>query len=461
MTEDFLLNTAAARRLYHDHAEFLPILDYHCHVSPQEIAENKRFSSISELWLGGDHYKWRLLRAAGVDEALITGSAPDDEKFLAYASVLPRAVGNPLYHWSHLELKRYFGYDGPLNAETAREVFALCNAQLKGEAFSARGLIERSKVEFIGTTDDPLDSLAFHEALAGERAKGGFSPLVAPTFRPDKAVNIEKPGFAGYIRALCGDEAPSLAAVKAALREHLRRFAALQCRATDHGLDALHFAPCTEAQAEEILQRALEGGSLTALQQAEYRTNLLLFLGEAVFEQGLTMQLHFGVQRNVNEKMLSLLGPDTGFDVMASPDISLALSGFLNALYKKDRLPKTIVYSLNPADNAVIDSVVGAFQGGGEMRVQHGSAWWFNDTKEGILSQLSSLAQGGILGCFVGMLTDSRSFLSYARHEYFRRLLCRLIGGWVEEGELFADYGALGGLVRDVSYFNAKRFFAL
>ncbi|MDR2515561.1 MAG: glucuronate isomerase [Christensenellaceae bacterium] len=461
ISAEFLLNTAAARRLYHEYAEGLPVLDYHCHVSPQEIAEDTRFLSISALWLGGDHYKWRLMRAAGVDEALITGSAPDDEKFLAYASVLPKAVGNPLYHWSHLELKRYFGYDGPLNAETAREVFTHCNAMLRGEGFSARGLIERSKVEFIGTTDDPLDSLAFHGILAGERGKGGFSPLVTPTFRPDKAVNIEKPGFADYIHALCGEEAPSLNGVMAALRGHLQRFTALGCRSSDHGLDALCFAPCTQAQAEEILQKALAGEALTALEQAQYKTALLLFLGEAVFEEGLVMQLHFGVQRNANQRMFAFLGPDAGFDVMASPDISLALSGLLNALDQKGSLPKTIVYSLNPNDNAVIDSIIGAFQGGGEMRVQHGSAWWFNDTKEGILSQLGSFAQSGVLGCFVGMLTDSRSFLSYTRHEYFRRLLCRLLGKWLEEGELFADYAALGGLVRDLSYGNAKRFFAL
>lgn len=457
MDEDFLLEGDSAKRLYHDYAKDMPIIDYHCHVSPDEILKDACLDNLGYAWLGGDHYKWRLMRACGVPEEKITGNASWEEKFLAYAACVAKAVGNPLYHWTHLELKRFFGYDGPLNERTAPEVWALGKRILAQEDMHVRGLILRSKVYAIGTTDDPADSLMSHGALALDK---GFSVRVVPSYRPDKAVNIDKPGFAEYLSRLCGGPV-SLAELKQALLQALDRFQALGCRASDHGLDTIPYAPCTEGYAETVLQKACKGEAITPLEAEGYKTHLLLFLGEALHERDMVMQLHFGAQRNLNPPMFRALGPDTGFDSIGDTGCAAKLAGLLGALESRGALPRTIVYSLNPVDNAMIDSVIGSFQGGSLCKLQHGSAWWFNDTLHGMREQLTTLASIGLLSGFVGMLTDSRSFLSYTRHEYFRRILCGLIGGWVDRGEVYPDFDLLGKMVQDISFNNAKAYFKL
>ena len=462
ITEDFLLKTESAKKLYHGYAEGMPIADYHCHLNPREIYENKRFENVTEIWLGGDHYKWRLIRTMGTAEDKITGEADPYEKFLEFAKMLPRAIGNPMYHWTHLELKRYFGYDGVLNEETAEEVYRICNERLRSEEMSARSIIKNSGVKMIGTTDDPIDSLEWHRLLREEK---DFDVAVKPSFRPDKAVNIEKAGFAEYIGKLAAAaemKIESAADVKKALARRLDLFCSLGCCATDHGLDYVVYAPASEEKIEEIFRRAMAGETLSLEEADAYKTSVLLFLGEEYAKRGLVMQLHYGVRRNGNTKKFEELGPDTGFDCISTKECAGALVSFLDALEKKDALPKTIIYSLNPHDNELIDTVIGSFQGGGvPSKVQHGSAWWFNDTKSGMEAQLRSLANLSVLGNFVGMLTDSRSFLSYTRHEYFRRILCNLLGQWVEDGEYPNDEKALGQIVRDICYGNAARYFGL
>lgn len=456
MDEEFLLSTPSAQRLYHDFAEGLPIVDYHCHVSPEQIAKNESLVNITNAWLGGDHYKWRLMRTAGIDERFITGDAPDEEKFLRYAAIMPKAAGNPLYHWTHLELKRFFNFEEELNADTAPAVWALCNEKLQSSRMRVRGIIMDAGVYMIGTTDDPCDELPWHRSLQEDAS---FPVKVCPTFRPDKAVNIDKAGFTDYIAAFA-PRARTLADVKQALLDAMDRFGRMGCRATDHGLDYLPFAPMTDSAAEEVFARAMNGEALTRVQADGYKTNLMLFMAAQIKKRGWVMQLHYNAQRNTNSRMFAALGADTGFDTMADHACGLALTGFLNAVEQGEGLPKTIVYSLNANDNAMIDSVIGAFQGGGVPgRVQHGSAWWFNDSLHGMRAQMTSLASMGMLGAFVGMLTDSRSFLSYTRHEYFRRILCDLLGGWMENGELYPDEKRVGELIMDICFLNAKRFF--
>ena len=458
LDENFLLRTETARRLYRDYAAELPIIDYHCHIDPKEIWEDRRFENITQVWLGGDHYKWRILRSEGVPEAEITGDADDHTKFLRFAAVMPKLIGNPMYHWCHLELKRYFGFDKPLSAETAEEAWTLCNGKL--QALTVRKIIAASNVHMIGTTDDPADDLCWHAKIAADPT---VKTIVAPSFRPDKAVNPDKPGFADYICRLgkaAGMELHSAADVKRALAARLDFFCTLGCRATDHGLDRMVYAPATENEVEQVFAAAMAGETLTVEQADKYRTSLLLFLGREYARRGLVMQLHFNVQRNTNAGKFALLGPDTGFDTMADHACGQALTGFLSALDTEGLLPKTILYSLNPKDNALIGSIIGAFQGEGICgKLQHGSGWWFNDTKPGMEEQMRTLATLGIFGNFIGMLTDSRSFLSYTRHEYFRRILCDLVGAWAENGEYPADFPTLGELVRNISYFNAKSYF--
>ena len=460
LDKDFLLGTDTARRLYHDTAAAQPIIDYHCHVSPKEIYEDKHFEDLFDIWLSGDHYKWRLMRSNGVDERYITGDAPRREKFQKFAEALPRAIGNPMYHWCHLELQRYFGYEGVLNGDTAEEVWQLAAQVLARPDMGARGIIKKSNVAFVGTTDDPLDSLEWHRKIADDPT---IDTVVAPTFRPDKALNMDKPGWLEYIAALgdvVGAPITTVEQLKAALSARMDHFAACGCKASDHGLDYMVYNPAPLADA--AMQKALQGAAVTTAEIEAFKTELLLFCGAEYARRGWVMQLHYNCLRNPNSRMLAALGPDTGFDCIGPAPSCAALAGLLDSWYRADSLPRTIIYSLDPADNAFIDTLIGAFQGtevAGKM--QHGSAWWFNDNKVGMQEQLTSLANLSILGNFVGMLTDSRSFLSYTRHEYFRRILCDLIGGWVENGEYPADMATLKGLVGDICHDNAVRYFGL
>lgn len=459
INDDFLLKSDTAKRLY-EAAKDMPIIDYHCHIDPREIYENRRFDNITQVWLGGDHYKWRLMRSNGVTEDEITGDADDYTKFLRFAEMLPKAIGNPMYHWCHLELKRFFGYDGVLNGDTARRVYDLCNKKLRQDGMTVRAIIEKSNVKMIGTTDDPADDLKWHKLLTEDKS---FKTAVCPTFRPDKAVNIDKDGFADYIKKLSAAaeiDIKTVSDVKAALEKRLDYFCSLGCRATDHGLDYVVYEPASEETVNEIFKRALRGEKISQLEADRYKTELMLFLGEKIAEKGIVMQLHYGAQRNTNTVMFNKLGADTGFDCISVKNCGEALTGFLNALNVKGKLPKTIIYSLNPNDNELIDTVLGCFQGTeAQGKIQHGSAWWFGDTKSGMEAQLKSLANLSLLGNFVGMLTDSRSFLSYTRHEYFRRILCNLLGEWVENGEYPDDKITLETIVKDISYNNAKKYF--
>lgn len=457
-----MLKNKTAKRLYRSFAKDLPIIDYHCHINPKEIYEDKRFEDITEVWLGGDHYKWRLIRSNGVIEDEITGGADSKTKFLRFAQALQKSIGNPMYHWTHLELKKYFNYDGLLSADTAEEVYRLCNAKLKEPEMSARGIINASNVEMIGTTDDPIDSLEWHIKLASDAS---FKAKVLPSFRPDKAVNIEKPGFAEYIQALgnaSGIDIKSVSDVKDALTKRLDFFCEHGCKVTDHGVDYLAFSPASDSEIERIFSKAIQKEAVTADEADKYKTAVMLHLGREYAKRNVVMQIHFNVQRNPNKRLLDSIGPDTGFDCMMTKDCSIALTGFLNALDLTCSLPKTIIYSLNPADNEMIDTVIGSFQGSEVPgKIQHGAAWWFSDTKSGMEAHLRSLANLSILGNFVGMLTDSRSFLSYTRHDYFRRILCSVIGEWVEDGEYPDDEKALGEIISGICYYNAKRYFDL
>ena len=459
MDRDFLLGSDTAKTLYHDYAAPLPLVDYHCHIDPREIYENRQFENITQIWLGGDHYKWRIMRSNGVPEEYITGNAPDREKFQKFAETLPRCVGNPMYHWCHLELKAYFGYEGVLNGETAQEVWDLCNEKLK--VMRARDFIAQSKVAMIGTTDDPCSDLAYHALIANE----GLDCKVCPSFRPDPALNMHKPGFIAYIEKLgktAGMEIRTVADVKAALSARMDHFAAHGCRASDHGLDYIMYREANEDDINAALSAALAGCTVTKEQTEAYQTALLLFCGREYARRGWVMQLHFSCMRNPNSRRFAELGPDTGFDCIAVTDSCAPLYRLMDAWDKAGQLPRTVLYSLNPADNQWIDTLCGAFQDSSiPGKVQHGSAWWFNDNKVGMQDQLTSLANLGILGNFIGMLTDSRSFLSYTRHEYFRRILCNLIGTWIENGEYPRDIKTAGALVQDICYYNAARYFGL
>ena len=461
LSDDFLLNTPTARTLYHDVAAKMPIVDYHCHLDAKDIYEDVRFENITRLWLGGDHYKWRILRSNGVDEYYITGAAPDREKFQKFAETLPRCIGNPMYHWCHLELKNYFGYEGVLNGDTAEAVWNLCNEKLKQPEFSARSLIRRSNVAMVGTTDDPCSDLKWHKLLA----QTDFETKVCPSFRPDPALNCHKPGFAAYIAKLgetAGMKIHSAADVAKALSQRIDYFNDCGCRASDHGLDYVMHRIGTMDEIEAVFQKAMAGECPSVAETEIYQTYLLLHCGREYARHGWAMQLHFSCFRNPNSRMFEKLGLDCGFDCIAVTDSSAALHRLMDAWDSTNQLPKTIVYSLNPADDQWLDTLLGAYQGTEVPgKIQHGSAWWFNDNRTGMVNQMTSLANLGILGNFIGMLTDSRSFLSYARHEYFRRILCNLIGSWVENGEYPADMTTLSGLVEDICCRNSMRYFNL
>lgn len=462
MDDNFLLNNKTAEKLYHDYAKEMPIIDYHCHLNPKEIAENKKYRNITELWLGGDHYKWRAMRSNGIEERYITGDAGDKEKFLKWAETMPACIGNPLYHWTHLELRRYFGIDVLLSPETAEDIWEKCNEMLKSDEFSARGLIRRSNVKTICTTDDPVDSLEHHIALANAP---DFDVKVLPALRPDKAINIEKEGYItwiGRLEEVSGIKIQTLEDLKLALANRIEFFHNTGCRLSDHALDPVVFMSGTEEDAAGIFARAKAGERLEEIEVQKYKTNILLFLGREYSHRGWVMQLHMGTIRDNNVRMMKNIGPDTGFDAIGDFTFAGALSKLLNALDETNQLPKTILYCLNPRDNEVLGTIMGCFQGGGiPGKIQFGSGWWFNDQKDGMIRQMIALANLGLLSRFVGMLTDSRSFLSYTRHEYFRRILCNILGEWAENGEVPGDIGLLGKITQDICFHNAEKYFQL
>ena len=462
MDQDFLLETPTAQKLYHGYAEKQPIIDYHCHVDPKEIFENRRFENIYQTWLEGDHYKWRVMRSNGVEERYITGDASEREKFQKFAEALPKAIGNPMYHWCHLELRTYFGYQGVLNGETAQEVWDLSEKKLKEDGMDVRGIIRQSNVAMIGTTDDPTSTLEWHKRL---KEDASFQATVAPSFRPDKALNIEKPGWKAFLQELgasAGVEITSLETLEQALKNRMDAFTQAGCRAADHGLDYVPYREASRQDVDAVLQKGLTDEAVTLEETEQFKTALLVFCAEQYAKMGWVMQIHYNCMRNPNSAMFAKLGPDCGFDCMNNVNCGGALYALLDRLYRTGSLPKTILYSLNPGENEMLDTMIGAFQGTEAAgKLQHGSAWWFNDNKTGMQDQLISLANLSLLGNFIGMLTDSRSFLSYTRHAYFRRILCNLVGGWIENGEYPADMAAAGALIEDICYHNAKRYFGL
>ena len=461
MNADFLLKTETAKKLYHEHAEVMPIIDYHCHINPQEIFEDKRYESITQVWLGGDHYKWRAMRSCGVPEYYITGEASYAEKFQKWAETIPNLIGNPLYHWTHLELQRYFGIYEPLNGDNAMEIYEKCNAILAQPDMSARGIIKKSNVRLICTTDDPIDDLVWHEKLAADPT---VPAVVLPAFRPDKAMRADKPTFPAYLKQLeqvVGYEINSVEDMRKALADRIAYFADHGCRISDHGLDLCFYVEATEEELNDIFTRAKAGQRITWNEQLAYHTALLVAVGKEYTKRDWVNQLHFGCLRDNSKTMFRKLGPDTGFDAINDQPNAVGMSGMLNALEEAGALGKTILYSLNPSDNAAIGTIMGAFQTDSPIpgKIQQGSAWWFNDHKPGMEAQMVSLMSLGAFGTFNGMLTDSRSFLSYTRHEYFRRILCNLVGQMVEDGEYPADMKQLGKLIENISYNNTLHYF--
>ena len=459
MCEDFLLSNETAKVLYHNHAKNMPIFDYHCHLIPSEIAEDKKYNNITEIWLYGDHYKWRAMRSFGIDEYYITGEATDFEKFKAFAKTMHYLIGNPIYHWSHLELKRYFGVDETLNENNAEEIWNKCNEVIQKSDFSARSIITKSNVKYIATTDDPADNLEHHIKIAKDE---NFDCEVRPTLRPDKAIKIGNEGFAEYIKVLGQTENTTITNYKElmeVLEKRVELFVENGCTITDHALDRVYFKNTNEEEVNEIFIKAINGETLTQDEIEKYATLTMTNLGRIYHKHSMVMQLHIGALRNNNTRMFKKLGPDVGFDSIDDGEVAQPLSKLLDTLDGEDKLPKTILYCLNPKDNEVLGTMLGNFQGRGIAgKIQFGSGWWFNDQKDGMERQMMALSQLGLLSQFVGMLTDSRSFLSYTRHEYFRRILCNYIGGLVENGEYPADMDILGEIIENICYNNAVRY---
>ncbi|MBT2573743.1 glucuronate isomerase [Bacillus sp. ISL-51] len=459
MGTDFLLDNETAVKLYKEYAEGMPIIDYHCHLSPKEIYENRTFATITEAWLYGDHYKWRLMRANGVEERFITGNAADEEKFAAWAKTVPMAIGNPLYSWTHLELQRFFGIYDVLNEKTADSIWKKTNVLLQGEGFGARDLILKSNVKVICTTDDPVDSLEYHMLLKDS----DFPVKVLPGFRPDKGLEINRPGFAEWVKALEKAAGISITSYKTfleALESRVRFFHAAGGRVSDHALDQMVYAETTEDEAAGIFAAGLSGGHVSFEDEMKFKTWTLQFLCGLYAELDWAMQYHINALRNTNTRMFNTLGPDTGYDSINDEHIAKPLAQLLNSAEMKQQLPKTILYSLNPNDNYIIASMMNSFQDGKTPgKIQFGTAWWFNDTKDGMLQQMKALSNTGLFSRFIGMLTDSRSFLSYTRHEYFRRVVCNLIGTWAENGEAPYDMELLGGIVEGICCRNAQEYF--
>ncbi|QAS52186.1 glucuronate isomerase [Halobacillus litoralis] len=458
MDETFLLNTETAERLYNNYAKDMPIIDYHCHLSPKEIYENKSYKTIADIWLDGDHYKWRLMRANGIDENLITGDAEPYEKFLAWARTVPKSIGNPVYTWTHLELQRYFNIYVALNEDTAPEIWDRVNEQLNQKDFGVRDLIKASNVEVICTTDDPVDDLRYHKQLK----ESDFETEVLPSFRPDKGLELNRDGYQEWVSKLEETSQVSINSYEdflAALDARARFFNEIGGKISDHALDEVVYEETTMEEVSNIFKKARSGFKVSKEEEVKYKSFTLTFLGKIYAELGWVMQYHISAQRNNNTKMFQRLGPDTGFDSMNDGQIAKPLCRLLDALEQQDALPKTVLYSLNPKDNPVLATIAGSFQEGGVPgKMQFGTAWWFNDTKEGMLAQMKTLADMGVLSSFIGMLTDSRSFLSYTRHEYFRRVLCDLLATWVENGEVPNDDELLEPIIKDVSYRNAAQY---
>ncbi|HAR80337.1 MAG TPA: glucuronate isomerase [Succinivibrionaceae bacterium] len=461
MDKDFMLDNETAKVLYHEHAAKMPIIDYHCHINPQQIAENYKFRNITDAWLSGDHYKWRMIRSNGVPEKLITGNESSDyEKFQQFAKSLPRALGNPLYHWTHLELQRYFGITKTLNEDTCDEIWNACNEKLAQDNFRVQDIIRMSNVKCVCTTDDPGDSLEWHKKLASDK---NCPCKVLPAWRPDKAMKIEKPDFADYVKhieKLTGAKVSSVKDFFAAIDDRMKFFDDMGCRAADHGIDYVYCNLISDSELEKIFQKGLKGEALSAAEVEAYKTMILIHMAHGYAKYGWGMQMHYGAIRDPNSKGFNRLGADTGYDYMGNRACAEAIGQFMNELEKEDSLPKMIWYSLNPADNGPIATALGAFQGPeAQGKIQQGSAWWFNDSFQGMMDQMTSFANLSVFGNFLGMLTDSRSFLSYTRHEYFRRIMCNFVGTYVEKGMYPDDMKFLGQLVEDISFNNTNKYF--
>jgi glucuronate isomerase len=462
LDNNFLLSSSAARRLYFEFAEPEPVLDYHNHLPPVEIAENRRFANLFEIWLNGDHYKWRAMRANGIDERFITGDADPYEKFLAWARTVPYTLRNPLYHWTHLELRRYFGIDELLDEGSAPGIWARANAMLAGEDLRAQGILRKFRVRALCTTDDPADDLRYHRTLA----QSDLETAVFPAFRPDKALRVDRPEFwnswIGRLEAASNVEIRNAQALVDALKSRHDYFHSMGCRLSDHGLDTCYAASCSDAVAGSIFDKAQAGRAADPAEHAQFASHLMLHFGRWDAESGWTKQLHLGAQRGVNTRMLGQLGPDTGYDSVGDRPQIDALGAYMDLLERENALPKMVLYNVNPTDNYALATMAGNFQGGGiPGKIQFGSGWWFLDQKEWIEWQLNALSNCGLLARFIGMLTDSRSFMSYPRHEYFRRVLCNMVGAEMESGELPDDFELLGRMVADICYRNAERFLAL
>ena len=461
LDENFLLHSPTARRLFHEVADGMPIIDYHCHLSPREIATNHRWADLSEIWLGGDHYKWRLMRANGVDEDLITGESTPREKFQAWAETVPATLRNPIHHWTHLELRRYFGIDLPLGPETADEIWDRANAKLAEPDFCTHGILKKFDVRVVGTTDDPADPLDDHHTIAAS----GITTRVVPTFRPDKALLVDRPdllaAWLGKLEQASDTAIVHLSDLLAALQNRHDDFHAAGARLSDHGLERMPALDCTDAEAAMIFNKARAGTAATAEEKEKFAFYLMVFFGQLDAAKDWTKQLHLGAARNINTRMFERLGPDTGYDTIGDFPQGAALMHYLDALARDAALPKAILYNLNPRDNYLFSTLTGVFQDGTTAgKIQFGSGWWFLDQKNGIELQLDALSATGLLSRFVGMLTDSRSFLSFPRHEYFRRILCNVIGSEADRGELPDDFDALAGLIRAICFENARSQFS-
>ncbi len=459
MDSDFLLQTDTAKMLYHDAAETMPIFDYHNHLNQKAILEDSQMDNLTQVWLGGDHYKWRAMRAMGVPEELITGNGSDYDKFLAWARTIENSIGNPLYHWTHLELQRYFGITAPLSEATAKQIWDSANEQMRSKEFSVRNLILRQNVKYMCTTDDPADDLEAHKALKNEN----FGCTVLPTFRPEKAMAIEKPGYADYIAKLSevsGVDIKNVDDLMKALEKRMDYFISVGCVVTDHSLEGCFYQPATVEDVDRVMKKRLEGEELTAAECGMYKGYVMIALGKMYARKNIVMQLHIGALRNNSSRQLAAIGVDSGFDSMDDIKYASYLSTMLNEMDKENLLPKTVLYSLNPNDNEMLASMAGNFQGGGiRGKMQFGTAWWFNDHKPGMEAQLTVLSSIGLLSPFIGMLTDSRRFLSFPRHEYFRRILCNVVGNWVENGEYPNHPDFLKEMINNISYNNAYNYF--
>lgn len=464
MDEDFLLDTEAAKELYHGHAEKMPIIDYHCHLQPKEICQDKKFRNLAEVWLGsgdrtGDHYKWRALRARGYEEDSISGPDDDYKKYLQFVESMPYFVGNPLYHWSHLEMKRYFGIDEIIKPENAKTIWDKANKIL--ETLTAREMMYKFNVQTVCTTDDPADTLEWHKKMGEDKT---LKVKVRPTFRPDKALNAENPAFAQWVEKLSsvvGYKIKSLDGLCSALAQRIDYFNALGCKLSDQSLEIVYYAPATYEEANAVFKKGVEGEKLTPAELDKYKGYMLVFLGKEYDKRGWVQQYHIGATRNNSQRMFDLIGPDTGFDGIGDEVCITKLSALLSALDSQNALPKTIMYNLNPRDNYALAVLAGCFQKEGvKGRVQFGTAWWFLDQQDGMRRNLETLMQVGLISNSLGMLTDSRSFLAYPRHEYYRRVLCSMLGRLVESGQYPAsEMETLGRIVEDVCYNNAKAYF--